>query len=158
MFLLQGRLLVHIADAPCHGSQFNAGLRDDYPEGDKHGRSARELLRRLQRDCHVSAYLFCHLNGHTKQMLREFRRLTDDAATASQGPGEKGSWIQEESFSNLHSFMEKVNTVAKTTISSTLSTVAKGGAAPKFIPERVVTEKPDWDLVRRVRVQQLDQK
>lgn len=71
------RVLVHIADAPCHGKEFHdMGPRNDhYLGGDKLGRNAAELLRQLAEDCRLDTYLFCHLNDLTKKMIKRFREL-----------------------------------------------------------------------------------
>ncbi len=47
------RLLIHIADAPCHGSQFHNGAQDSYPAGDARGRSVAAILERLKGACRL---------------------------------------------------------------------------------------------------------
>ena len=71
------RVLVHMADAPCHGNEFYMGTKvnDTYPGGDKLGRSAANLLTRLRLKASVNSYLFCHLNSSTHRMLQRFKEL-----------------------------------------------------------------------------------
>jgi hypothetical protein len=133
---------VHIADAPCHGRDFNSGLSDSYPEGDKLGRRASVLLHNLRVDCHVSTYFFCHLNGYTHQMVNEFKR------PSSGMEGGTAVWIQDEAFSNIHSIVFKLEILSKTTIQRSMSTVGRGGAEPKFVPEVVIPRVPIWAFTR----------
>lgn len=143
-FALAGRLLVHIADAPCHGTEFNSGLSDNYPGGDARGRSAAALLQTLRADCHVSTYFFCHLNDTTRQMVAVFKRLANGSGGS---PGE--DWLQDEAFSHLQSIVYKVVLLSRETISKTLSTVGRGGPAPNHVPEVVVPRVPNWGFLRR---------
>ena len=73
------RVLVHIADHPCHGAEFHDfghDVRHDrYSAGDKQGRKADVLLRHLAEGCKLDVYLFCHLTEHTKTMLKRFHEL-----------------------------------------------------------------------------------
>ena len=131
------RLLIHIADAPCHGIQFHDGVGDHYPSGDKYGRSIEDQLRLLYERCKVSTYFFCHLNTSTRKMLREFRRAAGGGLT-----------IEEEQFKNITNIPEKVITLSRGTIQKTLTVVA-GGAAHitadmKYVNEVVVTAVPSW--------------
>lgn len=56
-FRAQTRMIIHFADAPCHGSQYHS-MRDDYPGGDPHGEQLHApllpLCRRLAHVCSVS--------------------------------------------------------------------------------------------------------
>ena len=66
------RVLVHIADAPCHGTKYHtygAG-GDDYPGGDPHGLQSEELLRGL-RQLGV-CYSFGRINSSTDRMVELF--------------------------------------------------------------------------------------
>jgi hypothetical protein len=131
------RLLIHIADAPCHGIQFHDGVGDHYPAGDKYGRSIDDQLKLLFERCKVSTYFFCHLNTSTRKMLQEFKRASGGALT-----------IVEEQFANITNIPEKVVTLCRGTIQKTLTVVA-GGAAHitadmKYLNEVVVTAIPSW--------------
>ena len=68
----QTRVLVHIADAPCHGTKYHtygAGV-DKYPGGDPHGLQSEELLRGL-RQLGV-CYSFGRINSSTDRMVELF--------------------------------------------------------------------------------------
>jgi hypothetical protein len=129
------RLLIHIADAPCHGIQFHDGVGDHYPAGDKYGRKIEAQLQLLHERCKVSTYFFCHVNTSTRKMLQEFKKASGGAIT-----------ITEEQFSNISNIPEKVVTLCRGTIQKTLSVV--GVAHPpgdmKFVNEVVVTAVPSW--------------
>ena len=66
------RVLIHIGDAPCHGSQYHDGCDDRYPDGDPHGLQAANLFRQLQ-DLRVE-YTFGRINSSTDKMVEEFNR------------------------------------------------------------------------------------
>ena len=74
IFLLAARLIVHIADAPCHGRQFH-NLEDDYPDGDKLKRDLASILENLHTGKMNQTYHFYHLYNYTKKMLQEFRQV-----------------------------------------------------------------------------------
>jgi len=62
------RIMVHIADAPCHGREFhNLGAMgcDAWGHGDKLGRDVSGILTKLRFDAQVDTYLFCHLTTST---------------------------------------------------------------------------------------------
>lgn len=73
------RILVHVGDAPCHGQEFHeypsGEFKDKYPDGDKLGRDAGELLLHLAETCKLDRYIFCHLSAMTKKMIQRFQQL-----------------------------------------------------------------------------------
>jgi hypothetical protein len=132
------RILIHIADAPCHGVQFHDGVGDFYPAGDKYGRSIEAQLRLLH-DKNISTYYFCHLNTSTRKMLQEFKKGAGGLLT-----------ITEEQFANISKIPEKVVTLCRGTIQKTLSVVGHPVANPadmKYVNEVVVTAIPSWSDV-----------
>jgi Alpha-kinase family len=66
------KVLIHIADAPCHGTQYQPfGYHPDhYPAGDPYGLRAADLLSTLS-DCQVE-YVFGRLNDTTDRMIQTF--------------------------------------------------------------------------------------
>ena len=64
------RVLVHIADAPCHGTKYHTLGGDNHPGGDPHGLQSAELLRGL-RQLGV-CYTFGRINASTDKMTRLF--------------------------------------------------------------------------------------
>ena len=41
------QVLIHIADAPCHGNQYHGGNGDTYPNGDPAGITHDEMMRKV---------------------------------------------------------------------------------------------------------------
>ncbi|PRP80235.1 hypothetical protein PROFUN_12174 [Planoprotostelium fungivorum] len=64
------RLIIHIADAPCHGRQYH-NFKDDYPEGDPTGLSLETLLGKVC-DKRIDLY-FGKINNRTDKMTNIFR-------------------------------------------------------------------------------------
>ena len=64
------RVLLHIGDAPCHGSRFHVGAGDSYPRGDPRELKIENLLKRLV-DLKV-IYYFTQINESTVKMIEEF--------------------------------------------------------------------------------------
>ena len=105
------RLVVHVADAPCHGKQYHGDLRvgDNYPAGDKYGRTAVALLSRLRDACGVASYKFIHLDRSTKPMIVRFREELEGAE----------SWFSEEHLETPSLFQRGLShTVIDASISS----------------------------------------
>ena len=48
---------------------------DHFPGGDKLGRDPSHILDSLVSGCRLDAWVFCHFNSSTAQMLRRFRSL-----------------------------------------------------------------------------------
>ncbi len=91
---------VHMADYPCHGSQFHNGVTAEYDKhmaGDKLQRNVKDILEGLQDICridvgcrqqpaplpstctealcHTQSYYFAHTTMHTKKMVQQFREV-----------------------------------------------------------------------------------
>lgn len=63
--------LIHIADAPPHGSQFHEPwISDRFPQGDPEGKDPLNMMRRFSED-NVD-YTFVKINDSTNIMLKEF--------------------------------------------------------------------------------------
>jgi hypothetical protein len=68
-------MLFHIADAPCHGTEFhNIGinLRDTYPDGDPSRRSLNTLFSVLSRN--KIQYHFGKITEQTNRMVEKFKK------------------------------------------------------------------------------------
>ncbi|KAL3679451.1 hypothetical protein R1sor_022407 [Riccia sorocarpa] len=133
------RLLVHIGDAPCHGVEFHGGaVNDDYPGGDKYGRSIVTILRRLRQTCRVTRYFFCHISTYTHRMIEEFRK---DAGT--------DDWIEEWQINDLDKVPEKVITASRAAITEPIRLVQHGVTGKQiYVAEKVDPRIPDWNRVR----------
>ena len=75
----KNRILVHIADAPQHGSRFHNCSSDDYStynDADIRGLKIEDLLRGIKEK--EILYNFCKIGPHTDKMIREFRNTMGD--------------------------------------------------------------------------------
>ncbi len=65
------QVLIHIADAPCHGSQYHLSVNDSYPAGDPAGISHDSMMAEVVKlDLQ---YWFGYINKHlTDQMIKVF--------------------------------------------------------------------------------------
>jgi hypothetical protein len=156
----RNRLLVHICDAPCHGTQFHdfptgkLAEWDNYPNGDKFGRDVGNLLKQLRGHCAITHYYFCHLNDGTKKMLQEFKKAV----------GEDG-WIEEAHFRDIKNIPQNVVSMSRSTISKTMSNLSAGIGShanafhgTHFIPEPVIQSRPNWESIAILKGQQYKHK
>ena len=70
------RILYHVGDYPCHGTEFHNNLRDEYPRGDPYGLQPKVLLQQL-----ISQgvqYYFGKLTDHTDKMINRFNQLVGE--------------------------------------------------------------------------------
>ena len=67
------RILYHIGDAPCHGTEFHNCSGDSYPAGDIHGLQARDLLTKL--DSLQIKYYFGKIKSATDKMISRFNEI-----------------------------------------------------------------------------------
>jgi hypothetical protein len=70
------RLMVHVADAPCHGTKYHS-CQDDYPEGDPEHQVPEQLLRGIMAQKNVD-YFFLKINSSTDQMTDLFHQEVRD--------------------------------------------------------------------------------
>jgi len=68
------RLLIHVADAPCHGSSYHSGLFDNHPDGGfPAGKRPEDLLAKL---CNKEInYYFVRINSSTDIMTKIFQEV-----------------------------------------------------------------------------------
>eukprot|EP00117_Sycon_ciliatum_P020060 scpid33183/ scgid3183/ Alpha-protein kinase vwkA; von Willebrand factor A alpha-kinase len=67
------KLLIHIADAPCHGSDYHDDANDKYPNGDPDGYHPDDMMKALAEE--EIQYFFGRINGSTDRMIRCFDRM-----------------------------------------------------------------------------------
>ena len=69
------RILIHIADSPCHGTRFHddSDNYDEYPNGDPRGLRIEELLPKLK--ALQITYWFIRLNHSTDLMIKVFQSI-----------------------------------------------------------------------------------
>eukprot|EP01114_Cavostelium_apophysatum_P005747 TRINITY_DN16918_c0_g1_i1.p1 TRINITY_DN16918_c0_g1~~TRINITY_DN16918_c0_g1_i1.p1 ORF type:complete len:428 (-),score=111.64 TRINITY_DN16918_c0_g1_i1:78-1361(-) len=107
------RLLIHIADAPCHGRQYHS-MGDDYPSGDPEGKVPENLLRKF---CDRSVdFYFCKINNSTDQMIAIFKRVYEDANRA---------FTVRDIGSNINEFLPAVVNSVKASMSRSLAFARK---------------------------------
>ena len=67
-------MLIHFADAPCHGNQYHSGVGDDHPGGDPENRDLNEIMSKLYR--REIQYHFGFINeSATAKMINEFDKV-----------------------------------------------------------------------------------
>lgn len=117
------RVLIHIGDAPCHGTSYHDSSvfrhRDNYPQGDPNGLQASSLLRSLQ-EKHVQ-YIFGRINQTTDKMIRMF-----DAEAG-------GGFIQTREMRDTRLVAEAVTSSLHSSVATTVSTLSSLGRAPNHV-------------------------
>lgn len=132
------RVLIHIGDAPCHGTEFHNGAGDSHPKGDSKGRDIKKLLETLRYDCQVLTYMFCHVNESTKKMLSVF-----------QERGPQGGWIQEQKLAHMSQLLEAVVSASTTSISESSRVFDRSGpTVSRYVHVDWKKEVPDWRTIK----------
>ncbi|RYH28604.1 hypothetical protein EON65_11605, partial [archaeon] len=80
------RVVFHIADAPCHGYQYNGGCNDDFPAGCPIGLKPLPILQQLQAD--NVKYIFIKLNKSTDRMVDKFNAMMSKGVDVDDKPRE----------------------------------------------------------------------
>ncbi|KAF5831211.1 hypothetical protein DUNSADRAFT_13448 [Dunaliella salina] len=145
------RQLIHIADAPCHGSEYHS-LLDDYPSGDPQQRDLAALLDKLQNEKQVSGYHFSHVFPQaTEKMVSQFRASCKDG----------NEWITEDdNFADIEQMASSVSSVMRDSLAANIqratasvSADASGShqAQQQQRRERVPVNgaTPDWRSIER---------
>ena len=89
----QAKMIVHIADAPCHGKDFHS-TSDDYPDGHANDKPWTVLWKEVV-DRHID-YLFLKIRSLTDKMFDKFKVMAEGL-----GAVEKGVLIKQEPISNI---------------------------------------------------------
>lgn len=66
------RVIVWMGDAPQHGSLYNGGLKDSYPDGDPEGLSSNDIFKNLQEKKIILS--FCKLTETTNVMIEQMKQ------------------------------------------------------------------------------------
>ena len=130
----QARMIVHIADAPCHGKEFHT-TGDTYPNGHKDDKPWEDIFKKIV-DTHTD-YLFLKINNITDKMFTKFKEIAEGV-----GALEKGVLFKQEPISNIEqaaaaafgtgSLFAPVTTVTPTTlVPTTFERAKKKRAVPK---------------------------
>ena len=135
------RILIHIADRPCHGTRFHdSSVGDEYPNGDPRGLRIEELLPKLK--ALQITYWFIRLNHSTDLMIKVFHSIMEMYQ------------IDLTSVDNLLEDIERLifNSVKKTEMKISKE-IIKDDAIGRVQCE-IVSETPDWTTLesKNVRV------
>jgi len=105
------RVVIHIADAPCHGEEYH-DCRDDYPNGDPSGTRPEELLERL-RDKRTH-YFFIEITQDTRTMTRKFQSVfnTDYASFQVRALGDNPNQLLPEVIESVKSSVRRASVVS----------------------------------------------
>ena len=126
-------MIVHIADAPCHGSKYHDGVGDDYPSGDPSKTSHHDLMEEIAK--RGIQYYFGHINERlTSKMVGVLNKSLMQLSDRKQ-------IIQEFDASNTASLEDAIYNLL---ISSVLT--AAGTSMGEATPIRhfeLETERPD---------------
>jgi len=133
-------IVLHIADAPCHGKQYySSSLSDDHPDGDPKGRSLSSLLKRLYKERRVVKYFFSHLNNSTVKMLSEFKAAAPER-----------DWINDDHVANDEALLEYLTDSVISSVTSSISAQSfcedRVRAIPYEIDERPISSLPWSDM------------
>ena len=69
------RVLIHITDAPCHGTSYHS-MHDDFPQGDPSGVSPESLVEKLIKN--RTHYYFVEISNYSQQMTDIFKKVYDN--------------------------------------------------------------------------------
>jgi serine/threonine-protein phosphatase PP1 catalytic subunit len=134
------RVLIHIGDAPCHGTRYHDSSifrhKDNYPRGDPNGLQASSLLRSLQ-EKHVQ-YIFGRINQTTDKMIRMF-----DAEAG-------GGFIQTREMRDTRLVAEAVTSSLHSSVATTVSTLSSLGRAPNRV--ETSDDYPYWSDIIPINV------
>eukprot|EP01050_Picozoa_sp_SAG11_P012865 SAG11_NODE_1460_length_4870_cov_13.894571_2_plen_327_part_00 len=87
------RVIIHIADAPCHGKQYHhAGLHDDHPNGFQDWEAVGQNPETMTAEALIADmvgdkinYCFLRITAHTDTMLAAFRDIYRSVASGTGG-------------------------------------------------------------------------
>eukprot|EP00741_Cyanophora_paradoxa_P002503 tig00000076_g2427.t1 len=128
------RVLMHIADAPSHGTFYHDGAGDSHPSFDSDGANGRSLMQRLA--LKSIDFYFCKINGSTDKMVRKFAEAYDPAARKPLASLEMRSAAAELGAKTL-------DTVCSTLTASSLSIRSgKGSALEMDLAEYPLNKAP----------------
>ncbi|KAG5178705.1 hypothetical protein JKP88DRAFT_247974 [Tribonema minus] len=128
------RLLIHIADAPCHGTSYHS-MADSHPSGAPYGQCAADLLQALS---NLSIeYIFGRLNSSTDTMVAKFN---DEIG---------GAYIKLCDMADVRKITKSVVTATRGTMARTAKTgiggrrpiIFKAGAATAARPGAIADEE-----------------
>lgn len=130
-------LLIHIADAPCHGSQYHeSNVGDDNPSGDPNGISLTSLMKKI-----VSFrinYWFGKITVHTDKMIQEFNKELKA----------QGAENDIQSFDAVADPDIISKSVAAATAASISVSMSSKAAKAAVRPYALSASSPDWKKIK----------
>lgn len=134
--ILHFQVLIHIADAPCHGKQYHdSSVGDDYPDGDPKGLQLDHMMKKLA-DSSIH-YYFGYINKRcTLPMINAFN-------TSLQAVSENLHSIQQFDAQDPHKLLEGVYRSVTCSISATKDVLLNGSkrARRNYIIDDTI---PEW--------------
>ena len=141
------RIIVHIADAPCHGRRFH-DFRDDHPDGfkgwtdsdydlDPDTMTAERLLEDLVlQDIN---YCFLKITSHTEKMLSIFRDIYRSAAKGTKMHftiADLGGAPDESNAGAWKDFTARFASLVRGTLKDSINSARPGAGGEFSIPDR----------------------
>jgi hypothetical protein len=128
------RVLIHIGDAPCHGSRFHSGANDSYPLGDPRKLNITDLLKTI-----ISKninYYFAEINNSTLKMIEEF----DKELLTNQG--------NKISVVKLASAIGLTDMVTKSVVTTIMNSKSESVHLTKYKKMKTITldSSINWDI------------
>jgi len=116
--------MVHIGDAPPHGTQFHSygstGGSDKWPDGHPSDMNWNEIFRQIQ-DKNIN-YIFLKLNEECNKMVQEFEKLYNSAAPEGKKKKFGGEFMHHKIDLNPENFLKVTTKTISQTVSKTVKT------------------------------------
>eukprot|EP00080_Pristionchus_pacificus_P016921 PDM76941.1 efk-1 [Pristionchus pacificus] len=124
------KVMFHICDYPCHGTEFHSGITDHYPNGDPKGRTCKQLFSRLR--AKGIQYHFGKITNHTDIMFSKFEEAY-------------GEPITEFNVKNVKDIAQSVITAVKNSVSASLAVSHRTkGVARRERSFTLEKKEPEW--------------
>eukprot|EP00927_Polykrikos_kofoidii_P000222 TRINITY_DN10091_c0_g1_i2.p1 TRINITY_DN10091_c0_g1~~TRINITY_DN10091_c0_g1_i2.p1 ORF type:complete len:988 (-),score=138.44 TRINITY_DN10091_c0_g1_i2:73-3036(-) len=123
------KVLIHIADFPAHGREYNDCPGDSYPNGDPRGLELPTLVQRLQ-SLSVQ-YTFGHITDHTDKMVRVLNAAFNN-------------YIESTDMRSVELMAEVVFRSLHTSVASTVSTLTTVAGSVDEVRVTLSDEIPEW--------------
>ena len=83
LFCILFKVLIHIADAPCHGRKYHSMSDDDYPDYDEDGRMYKRLMKKI-RSHHIDYWFGYIVKENTDKMISVFNTYLQEISKQKQ--------------------------------------------------------------------------
>ncbi|GMS99005.1 hypothetical protein PENTCL1PPCAC_21180, partial [Pristionchus entomophagus] len=131
------KVVFHICDAPCHGTEFHSGMRDNYLSGDPKGRTCKGLFSKL-REMGIQ-YHFGKITSLTDIMIKKF----------SEAYGEP---ITDFDLKNVDKITDSVSTAVRSAIEASVSASKKAGGKVRKVRDFTLDSvEPNWAALPEIK-------